>query len=167
VEADPELALARHGLGSMYAVQGRAPEAIRELRLALALEPTRLDSAVVLSDVLIEAGELEEAEQVLRNAVVHAPANPRLSEALARVILADSSDPARTAEAARLALLASQAADFSRPSALVTLATALAAQGQYERAIELLRTARSLPETEGDSELRRRIVSLLTTYLDR
>ena len=165
VEADPELALARHGLGSMYAQQGRVAEAMQELRMALALEPTRLASAVVLGNLLIEAGELDEAEQVLRGALGHAPDNPGLSEALARVILADSSDPARSAEAAQLALLASQAENFPRAPALVTLATAVAAQGDHERAIALLRTARGLPETEGNPELRRRIVALLTTYL--
>lgn len=165
---DPaQVALAHYGMGSLHAARGRPEQAVRELRLALEADPTRMDAAVRLGNLLIRQGDADGAEQVLRAALEHAPESAGVNDALARALLMDSSDPANVSEAAHLALAATQASEVPRAPSLVTLARARAARGEYGHAVSLLKEARDAPDAQADPGLRRQILRLLADYMER
>jgi DNA-binding winged helix-turn-helix (wHTH) protein/tetratricopeptide (TPR) repeat protein len=87
IAADPSYALARHWYGEFLGLTGRYPEAVDELRRALALEPGSLAIQSDLVPPLLRAGRIAEARAVVEAA---AKVNPnwhwiprRMSEVLA------------------------------------------------------------------------------------
>jgi predicted Zn-dependent protease len=85
---------------------GRLPEAERELRSALALEPRRATLRISLADLLVRRGRVEEAIAQLRFAAAADPSRIALVRAAVRSLADDRAAAGRAGEAARLRSLA-------------------------------------------------------------
>ena len=81
----PKWADARYSLGSVYARIDRVPDAVRELRAALDLEPRHFRANLLLGRILTLQGDPQRALQYLQTAVDVQPSN-----AEARQFLADA-----------------------------------------------------------------------------
>lgn len=66
------------GLGNQYRGLGRAGEAVRAYRSALAADPADVEAAAALVEVLVERGDDTEARAVLDDALARNPASPEL-----------------------------------------------------------------------------------------
>jgi tetratricopeptide (TPR) repeat protein len=84
----PAWADARYSLGSVYARIDRVPDAIRELRAALVLEPRHFRANLLLGRILTLRGERQAALPYLRTAVDLQP-----DSAEAKQFLADALKP--------------------------------------------------------------------------
>ena len=81
----PKWVDARYSLGSVYARIDRVPDAVRELRAALDLEPRHFRANLLLGRILTLQGDPQRALQYLQTAVDVQPSN-----AEARQFLADA-----------------------------------------------------------------------------
>ncbi len=70
VELDPTSVSVQRGLGSLHFYARDIPQAIEHMRRALAMNPTSLESMVVLGMALNQAGRLAEAEATLRDGLI-------------------------------------------------------------------------------------------------
>jgi tetratricopeptide (TPR) repeat protein len=68
-EINPDDAYARVELGNLLLVTDRVKEAIREFRIARAVDPSHADPPRALAIALLESGKLVEAEKTLREAL--------------------------------------------------------------------------------------------------
>lgn len=84
LQADPHYVDARVNLAQALARQGRAEEAIAELRTAFAEQPAP-DIASALGGLLLQQGRTAEAGPLLEQAVAQAPESPEAHYQLARV----------------------------------------------------------------------------------
>jgi spermidine synthase len=66
------------GLGNQYRGLGRAADAVRAYRSALAADPADAEAAAALVEALIERGDDAEAREVLDDALARNPASPEL-----------------------------------------------------------------------------------------
>lgn len=66
----------------------RLPEAIAELRAAVALDPANIAVTSALASALLDSGEAGESTALLREAIVRHPHDPGLTYALARIRVA-------------------------------------------------------------------------------
>jgi tetratricopeptide (TPR) repeat protein len=131
-EADPHL-----GLGRLYAAAGRRDDALRELRAALAIDPT-------YPDVQYELGRLltgtDEGRAFLQAAVAGRPGWPEADTALGDSMLASGSlDAAETAYRAAIAARSTHApAHTGLGRVLVARHDYAGAEPELRRAIELV-----------------------------
>jgi tetratricopeptide (TPR) repeat protein len=72
----PQNALAHGSLGELYAKSGRLPEALKELELAVSLDPNDLGVLVNLGQVLADSGRFNEAIDKLQAAIAREPDQP-------------------------------------------------------------------------------------------
>ncbi|HUP49219.1 MAG TPA: sulfatase-like hydrolase/transferase [Thermoanaerobaculia bacterium] len=115
----------------LLASLGRTSEAIDAGRRALSLAPERVDLAVVLTSLLLDAGRIDDAEAHAGLVARHDPVVGR--ELQARVWLAKG-DLNRAAEEARRALAESR----DRVASLLTLARVERSRGELDAALALL-----------------------------
>lgn len=127
-EADPHL-----GLGRLYAAAGRRDDALRELRAALAIDPTYPDTQYELGRLLLST---EEGRGFLQAAVAGRPGWPEADTALGDAMLA-----AGSLDAAEAAYRAAIAARRDHAPAHTGLGRVLVARHDYAGAEPELRRA--------------------------
>lgn len=97
---------ARTALGTFYAARGRADDAERALRSAIALEPRHVPAYVNLADLRRAQGRDAEAETVLREGLSANPNDASLHHALGLALVRREQMPQALAELRRAAELA-------------------------------------------------------------
>lgn len=105
IAADPSYALAHHWYGEMIGLLGRFDEAIAELRRALALDTGSLPIISDLAAVLLRAGRLAEARDVLAAGAAINPMYHGISSRMAEVLAAEGRERESLEEAWRAAVL--------------------------------------------------------------
>ena len=145
VEKAPDDPAALVNLSAALAAAGRFEEAVIKLREALRHHPDEFDAHYNLGSALRRQGELTEALTHFRHAVRvrpdSVPALYRLSWGLATHPDAEARRPR---EAIRIAQRAANLTGYQQPQMLDALAAAYAADGQYEKAVELAESAAAL-----------------------
>jgi predicted CXXCH cytochrome family protein len=126
----------RANLGTLFAERGDLGAAERELRSAVALDPTYGPAAVNLADVLRVAGREGDAEAVLRAALVRAPGDAALHHALGLSLVRTGRMPEAIAMLRRATELDPGATRYAR-----VLAVGLHDTGQIDAAVALLERA--------------------------
>lgn len=139
---DPEYAEAHNNLGAMQHLFGLLDEAALSYRRALAIKPENAEAHGNLGRLLIQQRDYPGAVAAFQNALaITADASTSLSGlAWVRAAAPDSAlrDPQ---EALRLAERAATVSEGRDPSVLDTLAVALAASGEFERAVATAQAA--------------------------
>jgi tetratricopeptide (TPR) repeat protein len=163
---DPSLPEGHFNLALVLVDEGKAAEAIAHLEALLRLRPEDAEAHDTVASLLASAGRTAEAVAHYREAVRLRPDLLAAVDDLAR-ILATSPDP-RIRDSREAVALASRARAMSgnkEPLFLDTLAAALAAEGEFERASEVARTALDLARAQGRGELAAAIAEHLALYL--
>jgi len=136
--------------------------ALRDQRKSM---PSSAELSATLGNLLIRSGNLREGMQVLREGLAHNPDDAALTNALAWYLATAPDDELRDGtEAVRLAGIACRGEFASNPSALDTLAAALAEVGEFDQAVETARRAATLARTAGDELLAALIARRLKSY---
>lgn len=105
IAADPSYALAHHWYGEMIGYLGRFDEAIAELRRALALDTGSLPIMSDLAAVLLRAGRVAEARDVLAAGAAINPMYHGIPLRMAEVLAAEGRERESLEEAWRAAVL--------------------------------------------------------------
>jgi tetratricopeptide (TPR) repeat protein len=166
LEMRPNDVAALDQLGTVLVMRGEVQEGIAVIRRGLALDPTNAHPHFSLALVLLHAGGAKaEALDHLRRAVLLRPDWVLPANALAW-ILATAPNPAvgDREEALRLAARAVERTSHRYPDALDTYAAALAASGQFDRAIETATEAVELAGQFGNHALAAEIQSRVRIY---
>jgi Flp pilus assembly protein TadD len=120
----------------MLARQGRVPEAIRHLQIALALKPdpeTRLRYAALL----FQTGAVRPAEEQLRQVVQAKPNTPEALNNLAWLLATSADEQLRNGpEAVRYAEKACALTGYKQAGLVGTLAAAYAEAGRFPEAVK-------------------------------
>jgi hypothetical protein len=143
----------------LYLGMGFAANAVRHFQLSAAIRPESAAAHFNLGTALAQAGRFDEAIKAFRDALSRRPDYAVAHGNLGRVLLIkdDAADALKhLQEAVRL--------DPGNPQNLLGLSEALAAGGDYDRAIEALERAMKLPLSEG---LAREIFAKRAAYLKR
>jgi tetratricopeptide (TPR) repeat protein/mono/diheme cytochrome c family protein len=146
LRADPTHLLAHYNLALVLQSAGDLPGAIRHFLSALDLAPDEGEIQLAAGAALARAGRRRDGEVHLRRALQARPDWPDALTALAWILaVAPDADTAQRIEAVRLAERAVALSQRPDPGRLDILATALAAAGEFDRAIateeEALRSA--------------------------
>jgi tetratricopeptide (TPR) repeat protein len=138
VERQPSAA-AHYNLGTVLALAGQDELATREFRRATALNPAHAPAHHRLAQALLLRGERTEALEELRAAVRASPEwMPALVDLSWILATASSSSSAERAEALSLAERAVNLSKRQDPAVLDVLGVALAAEGQFARAVTVM-----------------------------
>src|SRR4029077_11754607 len=113
------------------------PQAIEHMRRALAMNPTSLESMVVLGMALNQAGRLAEAEATLRDGLIVGPEDPALLAGLGRTLVLQGRRA--EAEAIRERFSVMSATRYVSPTDRAKLALAL---GLWDEAFEAAEQSR-------------------------
>jgi len=159
---NPRDSIAASHLGRVYARAGDHEQAARMLAYGLKLEPERSADYRQLAMSLVWSGHPADAVAVLRNRAQHAPNEIETIELLSELLATYPQPEIRDgAEAVRWATRACFVRGKDNAAALLRLATALAEDGQFERATstaeEGLEIARKSENTGATAELTRRL----------
>jgi len=103
----------RTALGTFYARRGRADEAEKTLRSALALEPRHVPATVNLADLWRSQGKDAEGEALLREGLARMPEDATLHHVLGLTLVRQQRADEGLAELARAAALAPEDARFA------------------------------------------------------
>jgi tetratricopeptide (TPR) repeat protein len=157
VDVHPNDAAAHHDLGRTYARLGRHDEARAEFEMVLLLSPSHVDAYAALAQVRFEDGQYAEAAETARRAVTLDPANQQARYALATSLMRlGKTDEGKQELEVFQRLQAEAAAARSRQIELDGLrgdAVVSSANGDYEKAIALLRKALDLKPDAASSHL--------------
>jgi tetratricopeptide (TPR) repeat protein len=153
-ELDPSFASAHLQLANFLGMEGRYMEAAAAYRSARELEQDTLPAWLGESTALVLAGQEAAAIRILELGLAVFPREPRLSGRLARLLVGASEgqlhDPQRALELAQGAFALAPSLELAE-----TIATALAATGQFDEALawqERLLTAARESANEGTLE---------------
>jgi len=164
VELDPSLSGAYVGMGMMLFRQGHVQQAKAWLARAVELSPDDLSTTAKYAELLCMDGSIRQAAALLRRALRISPDLPPITGKLAWV-LATSADPQlrNGPEAVRLAESA-LAKSEGRPSTMLVLAAAYAADGQFPKAIAMANQALDRAHVIGNAALANRLEDHLARY---
>jgi tetratricopeptide (TPR) repeat protein len=151
LDLDPTHARAHRSLALVFQQEGRLDDAAREYGEALRWDSADPEALYSLGLVLQSQGKSAEAIERLRLSLQVRPDWPPSLLALAWISATSSNDALRRpAEAVRLAERAVELTQSRDLAALDTLAAALAATGQFERAVRAAEAAAALASSSGD-----------------
>jgi Flp pilus assembly protein TadD len=153
IEAHPDDAIAHYHLGFAYGMTGDRAREIAEYRKAAALGLRQWDLYLNLGRALIEAGNFDEASNVLNTAVVLAPGRPE-----SHYNLGLAYERRGMFAAARDELQASLRLDPKQPDARNMVGLVYAEEGDYSHAREVWS---GLARTEPDFEPARANLAIL------
>jgi tetratricopeptide (TPR) repeat protein len=159
IRVQPQLISAHIQLGRALASRGDLEEGIDHLRLASRLDPGSGRIQGLLAESLALAGRSSDAVAHFQAALVQRPDAPQLRAGLAWILAthpdATVRDPQQALRHARRAVALTRSRDAG---SLDTLAAALAAAGQFERALATARNALALdPAADAAEGIRERI----------
>jgi tetratricopeptide (TPR) repeat protein len=150
LDLDPTYARAHRSLALLFQQEGRLDEAAREYGEALRWDSGDPEALYSLGLVLESQRKSAEAIERLQQSLQARPDWPPALVALAWVRATSSNDALRRpAEAVRLAERAVELTQSRDLAALDTLAAALAATGQFERAVTAAEAAAALASSSG------------------
>lgn len=158
VALEPQSAPSRLGRALSLTYLDRIPEAIRDLRVLVRLEPRAPGHWFLLGQAQARAGLYLESYNAFRTANRLRPNDPETLNALAW-LASGRDDPAlaRPEDAVRLAERACELTGHRDPSLLDTLAVALEAAGRPEEARDRYHRAATLALEQGKHDLARQI----------
>lgn len=147
----PAFAEAHVSLGRLLERTGDADGALHHLSQAVRFAPKQSEPYKLMARIYLDRGNVRDAIATLRRARELKPEDHRLKRELAWVLATSPglTDSERS-EAIRLARAANEASVGASPTALDTLAAALAASGEFEEAIRTVRRAIELSEQSGN-----------------
>lgn len=151
----PDHAQTLFQLGIVVDVQGRAEEAEKIFDAAIAADATHAEAHQWSAAALERRGKHDEALARYRKALALRPDWPEVQNGIAWILAvhpdAESRNPQQAVELARKACEATQ---YAVPSFVDTLATAHAAAGEFDKAVETARNAQQLAaRSEGGGAL--------------
>lgn len=162
---DPNLAEAHYNLGSVLAARRESNEAIVHLRRAVSIRPDYGQAHNHLGIALVVTGQLEKALVHFRAAARLEPSWMEPLNATAWILATHPNhDVRRPEEAVRLAERAVALSRRQHAGALDTLAAALAANGQFERASTAAESALGLAQLSGAQEFVAEVRARLDLY---
>jgi tetratricopeptide (TPR) repeat protein len=165
LEADAESTEAHYNLGNLLRDQGKLDQAVSHYRKALQFKPQYYPAHNNLAMALKAQGKLDRAITHYRQALA---ANPGWAPALNGLawILATHPDPGvrDAAEAIELAELSTQSTQYRHAPSLDTLAGALAAAGEFDRAVTMAQAALKVASAAQDETLVKDIGRRLAFY---
>jgi tetratricopeptide (TPR) repeat protein len=163
LERRPDAADAHEALGRLLRARDLALPAIAHFREALGATPERAGLHYDLGEALASIGRDDDALRHLRYAARLAPEDPDVLNGLAWLLATHTEAKLRDpAEAVRQAERAAALTAHRDGAILDTLATAYAAEGRFERAVETARQALALCTDEDVGAIRAR----LSLFLD-
>jgi tetratricopeptide (TPR) repeat protein len=165
LELEPDDAKAYTTLAQIFGTLGRMSQAAEAARRAVELDDSSPEAHVNLGRALELTGEFDGALHHYLEAVRHEP-DLLLALNYAAVLLATHPDEERR-DPGRAIRLATHAADLTQrrdPRVLQNLASAYAAAGEFERAIDMARQAAEAAPGPAGVELRRRIAQRIERY---
>ena len=165
VQLQPDFADSHNNLGSLLFQAGRTEEALEHFREFAALRPKAAAAHANLGVVLSQTGHRAEAIQEYESALASDPGHVAALSNLAW-LLATCPD-ASVRDGTRAVALASKAAEITQqsdPSALRTLAAALAESGRFPEARQTASTAIRILESEGNRDLAEAIKNERDSY---
>jgi tetratricopeptide (TPR) repeat protein len=127
-------------LGVMYSHQGEFDAALRELKAAIAADPSSADAHAALGSVFRARQDWENAERELRRAIA-LKSDPATHYALAQVLRQRGDSAGATAALAEAERLRHQREQDQQASALTSVGTAKFDAGDFAGALELFRRA--------------------------
>jgi tetratricopeptide (TPR) repeat protein len=140
-DKNPDLALARVGLGRAYAAKRQPDQAIVELKKAIELDPASAEAQYQLGYVqLLLKGNAAEAVAPLEKAVAAEPANVDYRTQLGRALVAAGQADRAVAELAKV----TAAPGYNKPDAWIYLGQAQVQAKKYKDAIATLEKAGTL-----------------------
>lgn len=161
----PDFAPTRYNLGLALITQRRFDAAIVELELAVNLDPAHADAHNTLGAMYHATGRIREAAEQYRIAVTLRPDNIGARTNLTWILAASPDDSLRNpGEAVRVAQTTVDLTQREDASALDTLAAALAATGDFDKAQGLARAALSLAKAAGNTAIASQIELRLRMY---
>ena len=165
LEADAESTEAHYNLGNLLRDQGKLDQAVSHYRKALQFKPQYYPAHNNLAMALKAQGKLDRAITHYRQALA---ANSGWAPALNGLawILATHPDPGvrDAAEAIELAELSTQSTQYRHAPSLDTLAGALAAAGEFDRAVTMAQAALKVASAAQDETLVKDIGRRLAFY---
>ena len=166
LELDPNSILARANLAGALARQDKVREAIAEYEETVRRSPEFDAAHRSLGHLLYQTGQAEGALKHLEEAVRLNPQQPLvILLALAWLhVIPSSSAPADPDRAIEFAKQASALTRGEHPQVLDVLAAALAAKGDFARAIDLAQRAIQLASDRGQSQMAAQIQGHLESY---
>jgi len=165
LDAQPDELLVRTQLGIALLASDRPAAALREFEAAVALDKDFLDARLGASRALVALGREPEALTQLRLAGEIAPTSPLPLNDAAWLLATSERIDARTAKRAlKMATRANDLTGGNDLSVLDTLAAACAANGDFERAIEIAQRVAERATESGDSELAESVSLRLDGY---
>ena len=142
LELDPDYARAHNNLAAIFFQQGNLDDALVHFRDAVRVDPNLAEAHRNIGRLLLERGEEPGAIEHLRQAVSAEPEWAAAAADLAWMLATASDDRLLDPDlAVRLAVQTVELTGGRDPGALIILAAAYAAAGQFGRAIETTETA--------------------------
>lgn len=147
---DPTHADAHLNVGRALAAQNETERALRHLAKATQFNPDLIAAYVLSAHILLAEGRAQDAVDALRAARQRAPQDDRLADELTWYLATlpglPKADRAMALQLAKRAVLQAPEPDADR---LDTLAAALAANGQFQRAVPVMQQALELAIRQG------------------
>lgn len=154
LRTDPAYSEAHFNLGRALAAEGQVDRALGHLTEAARLTPNLIDAHMLSAHILLSQGHARRGIAALRKAYERAPENPALANDLAWYLATTPGlEKGDRTEALNLAEQAVAQAPERSAGRLDTLAAALAANGQFERAATTMQEALELAAQTRAQEL--------------
>jgi arylsulfatase A-like enzyme/Flp pilus assembly protein TadD len=165
VKAQPDSAQAHYDLARIYFGQERFTLSFEYCERALEDDALTVNLRLNIAQAMLSLRRLKPVVEQLRLVLAAEPDKEPALNALAW-ILATAEDPAfaDAEEAIRLAERACELTNYKAPSVIDTLGAALAASGDFERAVEMAEKASTLAESGGRKDLAAEIKERLQLY---
>lgn len=168
VRIDPDHADAHNNLGAMYHVAGRLDEAASHYRRALELRPENVEARANLGRLLMLQGKLAEAAAQFDQGLAVQPDSVASLTGLAWIrATAGDASVRRPGQAVTLAEHARQLSGGRDPQAFDALAAAYAALGEFDKAVQVVRTGIQVAEASGQAPLAAEMRDRLQLYEQR
>jgi arylsulfatase A-like enzyme/Flp pilus assembly protein TadD len=165
VEAEPDSPEAHYNLARIYFGQERYSLSFEHCERALQADTLTVDLRLNIAQALLALRRLKPVVEQLRLVLAAEPDKESALNALAWILAtAEDAAFADAEEAVSLAKRACELTDYKAPSVIDTLGAALAASGDFERAVEMAEKASTLAEAGGRKDLAAEIRERLILY---
>lgn len=165
VEINPSYTDARMNLGDAMMHLSRYAQAAEQFTQVLKLQPGRGEAILRLARAWVHSGQVRRGVDLLNVSLGRQPNWPAALDLLARTLAACPDDAYRNpAQALAMAQRACELTHNKEPTTLDTLAIALAADGQFTRAVTTAQEAKALAEQLKRTDLAHEIDARIALY---